>query len=193
VLARPWAGERRSASAAPRSAGVRGLRIAPRRCVERSLSEHRAQAARAARCRPCEGEFCRSPPGTDALSPDARQSLRTGLRLAKAEALASASARRVVGPSGRPPQRSAPTRPPAALLARSLLSGDHRRSEAQPLARPRPCLLGHRVDKREARRRSLRRGARRGRAAMTPSVPREAQARVNGIAWHTVQPPFERK
>ena len=59
--ARPWAGERRSASAAPRSAGARGLRIASRRCVERSLSEHRAQAARAARCRPCKGEFCARP------------------------------------------------------------------------------------------------------------------------------------
>ena len=47
--------------AAPRSAGDRGLRIAARRGVERSLSEHRAQACAASACRPCEGEFCARP------------------------------------------------------------------------------------------------------------------------------------
>ena len=100
VPARPWAGERRSASAAPRSAGDRGLRIAPRRCVERSLSEHRAQAACAAGCRPCEGEFCARPRDTSTAGESAR-------------------------------------------------SAD-RRSEAQPLARPRPCKL--RRQRRRARR-----------------------------------------
>jgi hypothetical protein len=39
-FAKPWAGGRQCASAAPRSAGARGLRIAARRGVERSLSEH---------------------------------------------------------------------------------------------------------------------------------------------------------
>ena len=60
-FAKPWAGGRRCASAAPRSAGARGLRIAARRGVERSLSEHRAQAAGAAGCRPCEGDSALAP------------------------------------------------------------------------------------------------------------------------------------
>jgi len=60
-FAKPWAGGRACASAAPRSAAARGLRIAARRGVERSVFEHRAQAACAAGCRPCEGEFCARP------------------------------------------------------------------------------------------------------------------------------------
>jgi len=61
------------------------------------------------------GRVLRSPPGTDALSPDERQSLRTVFRLAKAKALASALARRAVDATRRPPQRSAAARPPTAL------------------------------------------------------------------------------
>jgi len=74
------------------------------------------------------GRVLRSPPGTDALSPDERQSLRTVFRLAKAKALASALARRGVGAQRRPPQRSAAARPPTALLVRS--SGTGRASTA---------------------------------------------------------------
>jgi hypothetical protein len=84
-LARPWAGGRWRASAAPRSAGARGLRIAARRCVERSLFEHRAQADRAARCRPCEGEFCARPRapstgGQSARRDDRRSEAPPGIR-----------------------------------------------------------------------------------------------------------------
>ena len=73
------------ASAAPRSAGARGLRIAARRGVERSLSEHRAQAACAAGCRPCEGEFCARPrapstAGQSALRADRRSEARPATR-----------------------------------------------------------------------------------------------------------------
>ena len=87
-LAKPWAGGRACASAAPRSARARGLRIAARRGVERSLFEHRAQAACAAGCRPCEGEFCARPrapstAGQSALRADrcseARLATRPGL------------------------------------------------------------------------------------------------------------------
>ena len=52
--AKPWAVGRLRASAAPRSGGLRGLRIAVRRCVERSCpsTEHRQLAQRdAARAR----------------------------------------------------------------------------------------------------------------------------------------------
>ena len=61
--ARPRAGERRSASAASRSAGARGLRIATRRCVERSLFEHRAQAARASEMPAVRGRSAALAPG----------------------------------------------------------------------------------------------------------------------------------
>ncbi len=84
-FAKPWAGGRACASAAPRSAGARGLRIAARRGVERSLSEHRAQAACAAGCRPCEGEFCARPrapstAGQSARSDDRRSEARPATR-----------------------------------------------------------------------------------------------------------------
>ncbi len=72
-FAKPWAGGRPRASAAPRSAGARGLRIAARRGVERSLSEHRAQAACAAGCRPCEGEFCARPRAPSTAGQSARR------------------------------------------------------------------------------------------------------------------------
>ena len=84
-FAKSWAGGRACASAAPRSAGARGLRIAARRGVERSLFEHRAQASCAAGCRPCEGEFCARPRapstgGRSALRADRRSEARPAAR-----------------------------------------------------------------------------------------------------------------
>jgi len=83
--AQSWADDRRRASAASRSGGSGGLRVASRRRVERRLFEHRAQRACAARPRPREGEFGARPPLSStaeqsACKADRRSEAPTGIR-----------------------------------------------------------------------------------------------------------------
>ena len=94
------------------SGGLRGLRIALRRCVERSCpsTEHRQLAQRdAARAR---ASLCARPRRTEH--------------------------RRAVGAQRRPPHRSAAGRPPTALRARSLVIEAAQRHDSSPSSASKP-------------------------------------------------------
>ena len=130
--AQPCAGARRRASAASRSAAPRGVRVALRRRVERRLFEHRAQAARAARCRPREGEFGARPRGASTAEQSARRADR------RSEAPTGTRTRLGVAQAAAVTQHTAPGRGVASLGERKHQPPFMR----SPVTRSRPSGIG---------------------------------------------------